>query len=255
VSVHRWLLSIPGAAAGSVHFASAGSPPLQSDTLSAVVRWLGATPMQVATFNMRSKVCDTQVRLRQANQAAAIRGFLSCWNVEWHETRRRAPWPISRVLLKFFQAPCENIRSQMQKKESKDEKAFDVGCRGNLLRSLFPYCSAGCGEGLRVLPQRHYLIHATVRLRHIGAVPGDVVRTRQRLLPESVARQRRRRVHLRAEFPQDVRLRTAPPEITRGAGSRDRDEHQWQSKRRKPAVSYDARRFATTLRKSVASSP
>jgi hypothetical protein len=86
-------------------------------------------------------------------------------------------------------------------------------------------------------------------------VPGDVVRTRQRLLPESVARQRRRRVDLRAECPQDVGLRTASPEITRGAGSRDRDEHQWQSKRRKPAVSYDARRFATTLRKSVASSP
>jgi hypothetical protein len=32
------------------------------------------------------------------------------------------------------------------KRESKAEKAFDVGRRGNLLRSLLPFCSAGCGD-------------------------------------------------------------------------------------------------------------
>ncbi len=155
------------------------------------------------------------------------------WSGTRHSVAHRDRIPA--FWLKFFRAPCENIRSQMQK-GSKDEKAFDVGCRGNLLRSLFPCYSAGCGKGLRVLPQRHYLIHATVRLRHIGAVPGDVVRARRRLLPESVARQRRRRVRLRAGCPQDVRLRTASPEIARGARSRDRDEDQRQSKRRTPAV-------------------
>jgi hypothetical protein len=122
---------------------------------------------------------------------------------------------------------------------------------GLLLTAATPvFAQAAGGEGLRVLPQRHYLIHATVRFRHIGAVPGDVVRTRRRLLPESVAWQRRRSVRLRAECPQDVRLRTPSPEIARGARSRGRDEDQRQSKRRTPAVGYDARRFASTFRRA-----
>jgi hypothetical protein len=66
------------------------------------------------------------------------------------------------------------------------------------VRCRFRLRNAGGGEGLRVLPTGRVFLHALVRLRDFGPVPGHVVRTRRRLHPQSFSRWRRQRLRVRA---------------------------------------------------------
>jgi hypothetical protein len=95
-------------------------------------------------------------------------------------------------------------------RESQHEKAFDVECRSDRLRCRFRHRNAGCSEGLRVLPTGRDILHALVRLRHFGPMPGHVVWTWRRLRPQSFSRWRRQRLRVRANCSQ------ASPEITKG---------------------------------------
>jgi hypothetical protein len=100
------------------------------------------------------------------------------------------------------------------------QKPLTLGVAAISCAAFFNTATPAAAKNYAYCRRRHN--HATVRIRYIGGMP-DVVRTRLRLLLESVPRQCRRSICLRAGCPQDVRLRTASLEKGR-ARSRGRDE-------------------------------